>query len=211
MKPRANNQRRAAKTRRTPAVRPSSQGLTGLLLALEAEQRTLTVAELKRALTQARITPNDVQAHVRFGIAKYRRNLVRRTADYEVLVLCWKPGQQSPIHDHSGSNCAVKVLSGAATEVKFDRTATGGLRVASAERLEAGGITASADADLHRVANWEGPGENLVTLHVYSPPLRGMQLYPDALVAPTPADREAAAPRYLAVERAVRVAAGMVC
>ena len=39
--------------------------------------------------------------------------------------LCWRNGQRSPIHNHRGSNCGVKVLRGVATETTFARAANG--------------------------------------------------------------------------------------
>ena len=50
-----------------------------------------------------------------FDACTYRRNLIRRTAAYEALLLCWLPGQRSPIHDHRGSGCAFRVVEGVVT------------------------------------------------------------------------------------------------
>ena len=36
------------------------------------------------------------------------------------MLLCWEKGQKSPIHDHSGSNCWVKVLDGQVEESLYD-------------------------------------------------------------------------------------------
>ena len=40
----------------------------------------------------------------------YTRNLVAATDDFDLILLCWNPGRQSPIHDHSGSHCHMKVV-----------------------------------------------------------------------------------------------------
>ena len=40
----------------------------------------------------------------------YTRNLVASSDQFDLLLLCWNPGKQSPIHDHSGSHCHMKVI-----------------------------------------------------------------------------------------------------
>jgi cysteine dioxygenase len=114
-----------------------------------------------------------------FDACKYRRNLIRRTAAYEALLLCWQPGQRSPIHDHRGSGCAFRVVEGVVTETLYERT-RGDLATAVSMRwLPPGTVCASRDFDIHDVANGQ-PSADLVTLHVYSPPLRDFNVYRSA-------------------------------
>ena len=54
----------------------------------------------------------------------YQRNLVRAGERYHLWVLCWGNGQRSPIHDHTGSACAVRIIEGTATVTLFDRGKT---------------------------------------------------------------------------------------
>ena len=35
------------------------------------------------------------------------------------LILVWTPGRESPIHDHAGSHCVMKVLQGTLKETRF--------------------------------------------------------------------------------------------
>ena len=67
----------------------------------------------------------DLRDYAVFDEHDYRRNLVVEGAMYEVLMLCWKSGQRSPIHDHARSVCGVKVLQGKLTEVRYRETACG--------------------------------------------------------------------------------------
>lgn len=32
---------------------------------------------------------------------KYSRNLIEINENFELIILCWLPGQESPIHNHS--------------------------------------------------------------------------------------------------------------
>ncbi len=35
------------------------------------------------------------------------------------LILVWTPGKESPVHDHAGSHCVMKVLQGSLKETRF--------------------------------------------------------------------------------------------
>ena len=54
------------------------------------------------------------------------------------------------------------------------------------------GATASVGRDVHQIANWSRAYEPLITLHVYSPPLSGVQIYRGTKIVPVPAARFAA-------------------
>ena len=121
------------------------------------------------------ITPDDVKSHLNFGDTCYRRNLLRNGQGYQAWILCWKPGQASPIHDHRGSACGVLVLQGACTETVFHQEADGMLREGKTRTLPLGDVCGSYDSDIHEIRN-DGD-EPLVTLHVYTPPLATMGIY----------------------------------
>lgn len=114
---------------------------------------------------------------VHFGSETYRRNLMRAGEGYHALILCWRHGQRSPIHDHSGSSCGVRVLKGIATETVFDRTSEGHVYAVRSRRLEEGFTCATQDSDIHQISNIEPDGGDLITLHLYSPPLLVMGTY----------------------------------
>jgi cysteine dioxygenase len=132
---------------------------------------------LRRELEQLEISLEDVQTAVRFGPDTYRRNLLHAGPAYQALVLCWRAGQRSPIHDHEGSSCGVRVVRGVATETIFARNAAGLVYALRSCELRAGGVCASQDADVHQVSNLQDAGHDLVTLHIYSPPLLKMGVY----------------------------------
>src|SRR6516162_7948690 len=80
---------------------------------------------LSNGLKQLRLELEEVKAFVQFSPERYRRNLVHAGPAYHALLLCWRDGQRSPIHDHRGSACAVKVLQGEAAETVFEMTEEG--------------------------------------------------------------------------------------
>ena len=55
---------------------------------------------------------DDWRDYVHFREECYARNLVSASELFELLVICWQPGQVSPIHDHQGQRCWMGVLEG---------------------------------------------------------------------------------------------------
>lgn len=139
------------------------------------------VQQLAAALDRLdELTIDDLADYAVFDAHDYRRNLVVEGAMYEVLVLCWKSGQRSPIHDHAHSVCGVKVLQGKLTEVRYRESPCGQVVARDCREMEVGGLCASVDHDIHEISNLEADGHDLVTMHIYSPPLREMAMYDPA-------------------------------
>jgi cysteine dioxygenase len=118
----------------------------------------------------------ELEPYVKFSPDTYRRNLLRAGRAYHALILCWRNGQRSPIHDHFGSSCAVRVLRGTCTETIFQRTEAGHVYPTETHKLPEDYCCGSQDRDIHQISNIE-PNGDLVTLHVYSPPLLVMGKY----------------------------------
>ena len=151
--------------------------LSDFLAKLDRHPQRVPLDELTAMLKQLDIGIDDVREYVRFGPQTYRRNLLHAGPGYHALVLCWKNGQRSPIHDHRGSSCGVRVLKGAATETYFDRSANGLVYAVSSRELHENQVCGSQDSDIHQISNLQPGDAELVTLHVYSPPLMVMGTY----------------------------------
>lgn len=148
-----------------------------LLDELDKYHCRVPLPELVARLERLRMTTDDVREHLKFGVDCYQRNLVRSGPAYSALVLCWRAGQRSPIHDHRGSSCGVFVLKGAVTETVFVRTPHGHIYATRSHDLAEGHVCGSQDDDIHQISNLQSPGTDLVTLHIYSPPLTQMGTY----------------------------------
>ena len=136
-----------------------------------------TIEDLAARLTALDVSANDVAEYAQFSEEHYRRNLMRSGPLYHLLVLCWRSGQRSPIHNHAGSTCGVRVLSGVATETLFEPSPCGLLKPTSTSELTSGQVTATQDSNIHQVSNLQPAGTDLITLHIYSPPLLRMDTY----------------------------------
>jgi cysteine dioxygenase len=71
----------------------------------------------------------------------------------------------------------VRVLAGAATETLFARGPNGHVYATRSRVLPAGSVCGSQDDDIHQMSNLQAGGADLVTLHIYSPPLLRMQIF----------------------------------
>jgi cysteine dioxygenase len=147
--------------------------LTELLARLDRHPETPPLSDLADWLSLSRIDVDDLASFVRFDDRRYARNLLCATSHWEAWLLCWRCGQYSPIHDHQGSVCALKVLRGRAREVLYELTPAGRARPTTSYELPLAFVSAQADADIHRVI----AVQELVTLHIYAPPLVAMRTY----------------------------------
>jgi cysteine dioxygenase len=137
----------------------------------------IPLPELQTLLRELRLEPEEIREFVSFDQARYQRNRIRKCPDYEALFLCFEAGQRTPIHDHAGSACGVKVIQGVGTETIFQRTEDGWLFATGSRELPAGGVVGSNDMDTHQLSNLQPQGRRLVTLHIYSPPLERVGNY----------------------------------
>jgi len=145
---------------------------------------SLTHERLMHLAGRLRVSDALVGNRIVFARDGYARNLVCRTPSFELLVLCWRPGQESTIHDHAGALNAIRVYSGELTSRTFSRTsgATSGdgpVAQDREERVPADGHMVGLERNgIHQLANTSG--EDLVTVHVYAPALMELNVYSTA-------------------------------
>ena len=123
-------------------------------------------------------------ALIRTGDERYSRTLLYRDPRQRFIValLTWKPGQQSPIHDHECWG-TVGVYRGALTEVRYDRDGRA-LTAGPAETFDNGAISKMKppEPDLHTMGNQTD--DLTVTVHVYGRDMRDANVYDPETGAP---------------------------
>ncbi len=150
--------------------------LRALFAELDGHSGRIPVGVLEPALRELRVRPEELAAFSFFDGYRYRRNELRSTPAYEALLICWRAGQRSPIHDHQSSGCAYRVLRGTATETVFARSATGLVYPTHTRDQPIGFVGTNQDDDIHQVSNLQ-ERDDLITLHIYSPPLLVISTY----------------------------------
>jgi cysteine dioxygenase len=154
-----------------------TEDLRGLLSLWDHGGSPVSGQAIRRGIGGLRLCRRDIADWIAFSAISYQRIVIHRGPGYEALLLCWRSGQRSPIHDHTGSFCGVRVIEGTATETVFAASPCGRLVPARSRSLDRGSVCVSRDADIHQMANLAPPGHDLITLHVYSPPLSAMRVY----------------------------------
>ena len=148
------------------------------LAATLGEQKVVpSLAELYALVERTQISAAELQPYLGFKAGNYCRHRVMRNEFVEMLVLCWKPGQRTPIHDHNGSHGAVFVHDGIMWETTFDYDAESGLAYKAHRELRHGGLTGSELPDIHQLGNPDVSGQDLITIHIYAPPLGVLKTY----------------------------------
>lgn len=146
--------------------------LAALIRQLDDAAAGWAPLDLVRAVESAQVTQDEVAPFVRRGLQSYYRMPVVVREHYEMLVLTWSTGQGSPPHEHSGSVCVVRIVQGTATEAYYSIASDGFVDLEYEETVSTDRVTSLHDAGVHSIRNASTSGETLVTLHVYSPPLR---------------------------------------
>ena len=135
------------------------------------------LAELKAVVEGLSVGPEDLAPHLHFSEDYYTHNLVQAGEWYSVMAICWKNGQRSPIHNHTGSTCVIRVLRGTMTETHFNFAPNGQVKALDSQDHEPGSVSGGFNAFLHQVSNLQAGDADLVTLHIYSPPLVRMETF----------------------------------
>ena len=154
-----------------------SSPLAAIARYLDGLTERAPIGRLREVLDSSALTLADVREFVRFEDGVYQRNLVCEGAWHELLVICWRSGQRSPIHNHKGSTCGLVVLDGVCSETVYDFAPCGGVVPLYTRDCGTGHVCATQDGDTHQISNLQKPGRDLVTVHIYSPPLRGMEQF----------------------------------
>src|SRR6266581_1468433 len=97
--------------------------LSGTIEELKHTAQDLRLPDLRKLILNLKPEHSEVNPYIQFTENRYARNLVYKDPHFEVLVLCWRAGQRSPIHDHGSSICTVFTLDGVMSADNYRKTA----------------------------------------------------------------------------------------
>jgi predicted metal-dependent enzyme (double-stranded beta helix superfamily) len=155
------------------AREPIQQLADSLRRVRSGEGTTAEVVRWLRASSEAAASvPMPAARDVR---RSYRRTLLFKNDQFEILALHWLPNAVSAIHDHGGALCWLSIARGAMGVENYLRTDEGkvpgyaSVTLESREELTPGGIDhRQDDVHLHRcIARDAGT----ISLHVYAHPI----------------------------------------
>jgi cysteine dioxygenase len=150
--------------------------LVAIIDELKHTAKDMRLPDLRKLVMNLKPERSEIEPYVQFTENRYARNLIYKTPDFEALVLCWRAGQRSPIHDHGRSICAVYIFDGILSADNYRRTPAGHLRADYSEDLKAGSVLTIQTTEIHQVSNLQDSA-NLISLHFYLAPLENSFVY----------------------------------
>jgi cysteine dioxygenase len=158
----------------------------------ELEIDLITKTRVLEYLSETHLHSSAFEPYVHWNDCFYTRNLIYRDDLFEVLALCWRPGQKTPIHSHNGQLGWMITVQGEVRvqEYRYLRCSTPENRnvvgldcLAGGHGVELEGLhtmTSIADGKvatvdkthtIHQIENAETSKYGSVTLHIYSKPI----------------------------------------
>jgi uncharacterized NAD(P)/FAD-binding protein YdhS/predicted metal-dependent enzyme (double-stranded beta helix superfamily) len=150
-----------------------------ILEMIKVSSLELELRQLQDWVARLDLRDCGIEKHICFNPENYQRQLLYRDSKFEAILVCWQPGQFSPIHDHGDSLNVTRVYQGRLTSRTFARhdCATEKLSAFLVEEkyLQKDEVIGVDRDRIHQLANTSE--QNLVTLNVYVQPIQQMRVY----------------------------------
>ncbi|KAI9298535.1 cysteine dioxygenase type I [Neoconidiobolus thromboides FSU 785] len=141
----------------------------------------VNVKKIQKLMENYQSNSSDWEKYAHFDNNKYTRNLVDDgNGEFNLIVLAWNNGQKSPIHDHAGSHCIMKILDGELQEQLYEWPEESSAQTECCRKMNNYKNTVYSkdqvtymhdNLGLHRVANYNSDKPAL-SLHLYTPPIK---------------------------------------
>ena len=114
----------------------------------------------------------DWKNYVRFSDHSYHREIIFRNELFDILIISWKQGQQTKIHDHPDHGCLMRVLQGKLCEnIYLNKN---GLTLIGSNIIDTDNIGhREGSSIIHNIKSLN----DTVSLHIYSPGYYVPKLY----------------------------------
>ena len=110
----------------------------------------------------------------------YTRNCVFEDERFELILLCWEEGQKTPIHDHGGEECWVKIVEGAIEEELYTLDEMSELQLIKTDIAKKNDISYMIDfMGFHSLKNVSN-GRSM-SLHLYAKPIKKCNIFDENL------------------------------
>lgn len=146
--------------------------LTDLVSALSEGER----ATFNSIFCSSKIPVSSFDTYCSWADDSYTRNCIIDDENFELILLCWNKGQVTPIHDHGGEECWVKIIEGEFKETIFEESPNGGVKALRSSISKANDITYMIDfMGFHSLENIST--KRSMSLHLYAKPIRTCKAY----------------------------------
>ncbi len=148
------------------------ESVNELVTALSEGERT-SYTDIVRSIT---LPSSAFDSFCSWSQDSYTRNCIVENDKFELILLCWEKGQFTPIHDHGGEECWVKIIEGEFRETIYKLDETGELNLVKSATSKTGDISYMIDfMGCHRLENLSN--KKSMSLHLYAKPIRNCQCF----------------------------------
>ena len=154
-------------------MQPGARTLVGLLASL---RRARSRTAFERLLRAADLSSEELASVATWNGRHYTRNCLVRTEAFELMLICFEPGQSTSIHDYGSEEGWVRPVLGELVEERY-RVSPDGALVCTDERRIGGDDVShlSKEASIHRFTN--PLPMRVMSLNLYARPLRTWNVY----------------------------------
>ena len=146
--------------------------LQSLISALDKSNPKDYIGVIKRM----QIDASEFLPYCSWKKESYTRNCIKRTDDYEMILLCWDKSAQTPIHGHNGQRCWVYQVQGDIIEYRYGKIDTDDLVEISNWKIRPSSLTFMDDKmGYHQLVN-VSDGRSM-TLHIYVNPIDECEVF----------------------------------
>lgn len=130
------------------------------------------------------VAPESLEPFLFWNAQHYTRNLIHKTALYEMMAICWEIGMGSSIHNHKGQNCWMAAPIGKLAvqnyKVLEEDIAQHRCRIVPSDLIEITDnhpVAVDPLNPVHDVRNCRDWNQRAVSLHIYSRPFDSCVVY----------------------------------
>ena len=148
------------------------QSIEELITALSEGERT----KFNDIIRSIDVPTSAFAGYCSWSKESYTRNCIVDNEKFELILLCWEPGQITPIHDHGGEECWVKIIEGDFRETIYKEDEYGNLDIVKSSVAKVNDITYMIDfMGFHSLENL--CEKRSMSLHLYAKPIRSCKMF----------------------------------
>lgn len=147
-------------------------------------EKEFTIPRVLDFAIRKQIQVDSLEPYLFYAKSHYTRNLIFKCELFEVMSLCWEPGQVSRIHNHRGQNCWMATPIGRLhvqnfrVENRDALHATCKLVPSDSYDMDASHpAVVQPDEPVHQVQNLTEFGTRATSIHIYSYPYSTCEVY----------------------------------
>ena len=146
--------------------------LNELISALKNEQST----KYHDILHSMEIPKSAFEVFCSWSESTYTRNCIFENERFELILICWQSSHKTPIHDHGGEECWVKVIDGEFKETVYKSNEVSEVNILKSTLFKAGDISYMIDfMGCHQLKNLSS--HRALSLHLYAKPITNCNIY----------------------------------